>query len=111
LALRPVWLLLAPRLHDCPFRTLTGIPCPTCGGTRASLALLDGRLIDALRLNPLVTAGWLVFVGGGLVAFGWAISGAPTPRFSSPSARTLGTLRTGAIVTLAASWLWVIINL
>ena len=40
----------------CPFRALTGIPCPTCGATRALAALASGRFVEAVRLNPLVVA-------------------------------------------------------
>lgn len=38
----------------CPFRAVTGLPCATCGSTRAGLALLDGRASDAFLLNPMV---------------------------------------------------------
>jgi len=37
----------------CGFRTLTGLPCPFCGGTRAAHALLHGDLAGAAHLNPL----------------------------------------------------------
>ena len=39
----------------CLFKRLTGIPCPTCGGTRAVLHLLRGDLSAAWRSHPLVT--------------------------------------------------------
>ena len=35
-ALKPVWLTLAPLLPVCSLRATTGIPCPTCGTTRAA---------------------------------------------------------------------------
>jgi Protein of unknown function (DUF2752) len=38
----------------CPFRHVTGIPCVTCGGTRALLALTRGDVQAALFWNPLV---------------------------------------------------------
>lgn len=37
----------------CPFRLLTGIPCPGCGGLRAAKALLHGEVLQALYINPL----------------------------------------------------------
>lgn len=39
----------------CPLRRFTGLPCPTCGGTRALMALRRLDLTGALALNPLVT--------------------------------------------------------
>src|SRR5689334_14229058 len=39
----------------CPLKHITGIPCPTCGGTRALKALGHGAVLAALRWNPLVT--------------------------------------------------------
>lgn len=41
----------------CPMRTLTGIPCPFCGMTRAVVAALHGHVLESLRFNP---AGILV---------------------------------------------------
>ena len=38
----------------CPLRRFLGIPCPTCGTTRAVAALLRGNVREALALNPLM---------------------------------------------------------
>ena len=38
----------------CPFAILARHPCPGCGLTRATLALLHGHLGEALRFHPLV---------------------------------------------------------
>ena len=48
---------------QCPFLTLTGCPCFSCGMTRALEALLHGRLFEAFKLNPLswLLAGALFF--------------------------------------------------
>lgn len=60
----------------CHFFALTHIPCPTCGTTRAFLALLDARPLDALALNPLMVVlgvaavlilGWRLVSGRQLV--------------------------------------------
>ena len=49
----------------CPIAGSLGIPCPGCGLTRASLALLRGDWHEALHFHPLV---WLLLpVGVGFV--------------------------------------------
>jgi hypothetical protein len=70
-------------LASCPNRAMTGIPCPGCGLTRASLALLSGDLAGALHWHPLVflllpLAGFLVLrsmlSGAGLIgASAWQV--------------------------------------
>lgn len=37
----------------CPFKLITGIPCPGCGGQRALFAVLQGNIIEAICINPL----------------------------------------------------------
>ncbi len=53
-AVLPVPSLLAGSGYRCPFRAITGLPCPTCGGTRALHALTRLELWTAFTLNPLV---------------------------------------------------------
>ncbi len=36
----------------CPFKVITGIPCPGCGMTRAMTSLIQGDFINAALLNP-----------------------------------------------------------
>ena len=36
----------------CPLRSLTGIPCPFCGMTRACVAAVHGHLAQSLAFNP-----------------------------------------------------------
>lgn len=38
--------------YMCTFETLTGLPCPGCGGTRALRALAEGRFLRFLYLYP-----------------------------------------------------------
>ena len=37
----------------CALRRLTGIPCPSCGMTRSLDWFAQGRLLDALLVNPI----------------------------------------------------------
>jgi hypothetical protein len=47
----------------CAFHKLTGLPCPFCGGTRATRSLLNGDWHQAIYLNPLS----IVVLGFGIV--------------------------------------------
>ena len=47
------WIVSPP----CGIRQRFGWPCFGCGGTRATLAFFDGRWLDAIQYNPLVTVG------------------------------------------------------
>ena len=40
----------------CPFRALTGLPCPFCGGTTAACRLGHGDIRGALAASPLGVA-------------------------------------------------------
>ena len=49
--------VLSPALGisiPCIFREITGLYCPGCGMTRASLALLDGDIYQSFRYNMLI---------------------------------------------------------
>jgi hypothetical protein len=56
-AIGMVWLALQLPVPQCTFRTLTGVPCVTCGATRAAMALMEGNIVGAFWLNPLVFVG------------------------------------------------------
>jgi hypothetical protein len=52
-------------MTTCHVLAATNFPCPTCGGTRAGLALLGGDVGGAFHYNPLIT---LTLLLGGAVA-------------------------------------------
>ncbi len=80
LGLAAWWLLEHQRMVDldrlaCPLLKYTGVACPTCGGTRAGLALGRLDLHAAFVENPLV-ALMLILLG---VWFGYALLATPLP--------------------------------
>jgi hypothetical protein len=101
--------LAAPELRvpRCPFKILTGLPCPTCGATRACLALARGDLAAAWVFNPL-----LVFAGtGALVYLVYAaiVLAARLPRCRLLITATERTaLRVAALAVVAANWAYLI---
>lgn len=69
--LRAVDVATVSVLPPCPFRALTGLWCPFCGGTRSLDALVAGDLVTAVGFNllvvlavPLVTADWARWTAG-----------------------------------------------
>ena len=107
LLLRPFRLALAPFVPVCPFRAITGLPCPTCGTTHAALALLNGRLDDAFAANPLAALAGIGFVAGGLLASMWATFNWPVPDVPTPLPRWA---RAAIVATLLAGWAYLIVR-
>lgn len=65
------WLGHQPTL--CPLQRFAGIPCPSCGGTRASLYLLGGDPVAAFKMNGAVTLAAItlgLLAAAGKVDFG-----------------------------------------
>lgn len=57
-------------LWQCPFRRLTGLPCPGCGLTRSCLCLLRGEVAHSLSYHlfgPLLFAVGLMGFAGSLL--------------------------------------------
>ena len=59
----------------CPLRELTGVPCLTCGGTHALVALAQGDVAAAWNWNPVAPIGAALLVGWLL----WAVAAAAVP--------------------------------
>ena len=59
-----------PGLPTCVFKSATGLPCPFCGGSRATQALLCGDLSRAVYLNVAALPAVITLVAAALV-LGW----------------------------------------
>jgi hypothetical protein len=106
-ALRPLWLALAPLLRPCVFRGLTGLPCPTCGTTRAATAFLSGELGTAFAVNPLAALAGLVFVVGAPLAVAWTITKRELPLVTGPLPMWA---RVAAVSLIGLNWVYVIVS-
>ena len=93
----------------CPFRQITGIPCFTCGGTRAILALSRGDVQAAFIWNPLVAVG-------AIVALVWLAYAAVVTVLRAPRLRVrLGErdrvlFRAAAWTAIASNWVFLILQ-
>lgn len=97
--LHPVWGTWV-EVH-CPLLVLAGVPCPSCGATRAMVAAASGHWMEALAWNP--AAGAVGISLPLLLPLGaaWLVSGRPGPRV--PEKLSPG-LRRGVGVLFVLHW-------
>lgn len=105
-----LWLLAGqPRgeLLACTLKHWTGVPCPTCGMTRAFGALLAHDVLGALRLHPLaplLALGAVAYVPYALVT---TALGLPRLRLT-PSPDEARALRRAVGFVVVAVWAFLI---
>lgn len=85
---------LAP---GCPFRTVTGLDCPGCGGTRAVYALTQGNVWVAFEHNALTMTLAPVL---GWVWWRWLMASTGRREFPTTSPRVAWTL----CITIIGFW-------
>lgn len=105
--LAPLWPRLLPLLPRCAFHRLTGHPCPTCGTTRAALALVHGHVIDAISYNPLIVILGFSFMAGAFIAPFWAQARLPLPVIPRTAWRLL---RIAAIAAILVNWAYLLLS-
>jgi hypothetical protein len=89
--------------YVCPFKSFTGLPCVTCGATRALLALAQGAWRESLALHPLVCPGTLL--GVVCAPYALAVSLFQRPRLRVElTARDWRLLRVTIVATTAVVW-------
>lgn len=95
------------QLPLCAFRTITGLPCPTCGVTRTVIALSRGDVGRALFMNPLAA---LACVAALLyLLYAAAVLALRLPRLR-PTVTASGArwLRITTVAAIALNWIWLI---
>lgn len=102
------WLSSGISTPRCLLHATSGIPCPTCGMTRATWHLLQGEMGAAFLLNPLMTAALLgaaLYVGYAAVV---VIGRLPRFRLEALTKTEARLVRFTTIGLLAANWIYLI---
>ena len=88
----------------CPLRTLTGVPCPFCGMTTATVAMAHGAWGSAAAANPLVYLLAVLVAGTVPVLLARAAGVASGPRPWPEAIRRRA--RWAVAVVVGLSWLF-----
>jgi len=90
----------------CVFKSLTGVPCLTCGTTRVLGLLFSLNVWEALRTNPLAVLGAAALALWGLADLALLSRGRALAVEVSPAAARI--LRVGALALLLGNWLYLL---
>lgn len=108
-SLGAAWLAFGLPTPLCPLHAWSGIPCPTCGSTRAAGSLLHGEIKAAFVWNPLMTVGFFgaaIYLCYAAVALTGRL---PRLRIESLAPHEAHIIRVLAILLIAANWLYLLL--
>jgi hypothetical protein len=91
----------------CAFKAIAGVPCLTCGTTRALARLFALDLPGAVAMNPLAAAVGLLLVPWGLADLVLLPRGRALGLEVSPG--TAPVLRVAALALVAANWAYLMV--
>ena len=97
-----LWVRGINPIPPCLFHTLTGQPCPFCGGTRSFAAMAHGNVAAAVRVFPI---GPLLFVAvvAAVIYGAWAVLTGRRVRVTmDPGLRR--ALVVAGLLVLAVNW-------
>jgi uncharacterized protein DUF2752 len=103
-----VWLTLGLPWLACPFRTVTGYPCLTCGATRCAIAFSHGNLPLAWSWNPLA----FIALGGVALFDVYAavvlLARGPRLRVIDWTRAEKSAVRIAVVVLIAVNWAYLL---
>ena len=108
ITLATTWLALALPWPKCPFLTLTGLPCVSCGATRSTIAFLHGHFLSALRWNPLAFAALCGVVAFDLYAAMVLVARMPRLRIVDWSVMEKNVAWIAVLSLVALNWIYLL---
>ena len=103
-----LWFAARLPTPHCAFRELTGLPCLTCGATRAANQFLHGHFAASFFFNPLAFLVYCGVVVFDLYAIAVLITRAPRIRVGHLTSAEKHLTRSLAIVCLVSNWFYLL---
>jgi hypothetical protein len=104
-----IWFATRLPTPQCFFHHITGLPCPTCGATRAACQFLHGHFADSFRFNPLAFLAYCGIVIFDLYAAVVLLARAPRIRLVSLSPNESRFVRAIVVAAFLSNWLYLIV--
>lgn len=96
------------QLPRCVLKMATGLPCPTCGLTRAVMAMTRLDFAAALAMNPLAVVG--AIVGFVYLAYAGVVLALRLPRFRPRlGPRDMRFARAAVLTSVSANWFYLVL--
>lgn len=102
------WLAMPLPWPSCPFLSLTGWPCLTCGATRCLIALMHGNFLSAVQWNPLIFVALLALIAFDLYAAIVVVGRLPRLRIVDWTSIEKKVTRIIVISLLAMNWIYLL---
>jgi len=103
-----VWFAARLPLPQCAFRSLTGLPCVTCGATRSLIQFFHGHFLASFLFNPLAFLALCSLLSFDLYALAVLTVRAPRLRFGNFSRAEKRLARAAAAVLLIGNWIYLL---
>lgn len=107
-AVLPVDRIMDTAGYRCPFRTIAGVRCPTCRGTRTLAAMGSLKFREGFALNPLVAVGWGCAVLYVPYALFVSLCGTRRLRVTGLSVRQRRATAAVVVCVVLANWVYLI---
>jgi hypothetical protein len=108
LVLAAAWFAAGLPWPHCLFHDLTGLPCVTCGATRAAIEFFHGHFAAAGKWNPLMFGFLCALTAYDIYAFAVITTRAPRLRIALVSAVGKNYARAVVIAALALNWIYLL---
>lgn len=110
LGLAAGWFALGLPWPRCAFHDLTGLPCVSCGMTRAGIQFFHGNFLTALQWNPLVFVALCGLSIFNVYALAVLVTRARRLRISFPTRAEKKHVRIIVIAALAMNWAYLLLH-